>query len=390
MTSQIDNLQHYVRKEDNGMNRIEDLDVQRALTAVEKPSSRKSTPLGTVIEIPFGKFSAINPNVGKLSLLPEIRYMMQRIGLNESRLTGLRLEHKLLHNILLRNYCPDAFPTSVGLSEALENGAGEDPADRLAKIFPEGFCIKAALGAGSPRGVVDSRNLSILAEIRSGQLLLNSSNTVLEEKWIVQARIDVDVEYRVHTLEDRVISRLTYRYRNTDLELHRAQAEAFVVGVLRRLPAGLIKDSFCGWDIALTKDNRFMVIEINYAGLHTVYRPGYQCSGSLENGPKSPANFALLVAHVQREYGLDVRCLYTQADSGDSQSIYFRKVDWWLRLLRIEDLVDSLTSETKMTCGVSRLGDLNALGHNSVERMYFRNLRGLSHEIEKFMFPSDW
>ena len=104
--------------------------------------------------------------------------------------------------------------------------------------------------------------------------------TLVEERWLVQERIAVDQEYRVHGLEDLVLPGMTFdRYGAGSVPEGRAEVNAYVESLLARLPDALVGESLYAWDVARLAEGCFRVIEVNLVGFHPVYEWGFQASG---------------------------------------------------------------------------------------------------------------
>ena len=62
-----------------------------------------------------------------------------------------------------------------------------------------------------------------------------------DEAWIVQEKVRIEKEYRVHSIEDRVIDDLTLlRYGTGDIPGERDAPNTFVQRLLDRLPGDLV------------------------------------------------------------------------------------------------------------------------------------------------------
>jgi len=100
------------------------------------------------------------------------------------------------------------------------------------------------------------------------------AGTLTDEEFIVQERQYIRNEYRVHTIEDRVIGDLTvYRHQGSVKSDERHGPNGYVQRILDALPAGITSSSNLGWDVALLDTGSFAVIEVNIGGIHTVYNP---------------------------------------------------------------------------------------------------------------------
>lgn len=207
-----------------------------------------------------------------------IRQLFHVFGFDEYRQLRWRLEHKLVQALILRHYCPKAIPVTHGLSKyrAVDRSRFRRS---LHEAFPDGFYIKAALSDSTGEREVCDRTHLILAAIESGQESLREC-AITEEDLIVQERVPMLKEYRVHSLEDRVIEDCTFRrYGRGNIPGERDAPNAYIQAILDRLPDALVAGSLYGWDVGLTANHEFRVIEANPSGIHPVYKPGFHCSG---------------------------------------------------------------------------------------------------------------
>jgi hypothetical protein len=132
---------------------------------------------------------------------------------------------------------------------------------------------------------------------------LRTAETLVDEEWIVQERLSLMEEYRVHTLEDSVVPDLTrFRHSNRPAGSERKTVEGFVQEVLDSLPNGFVAETCCGWDVARMRDGPYKVVEVNFAGLHPFPPCGFQCSGFMALPPWGPAAFAELLSFVEAKY----------------------------------------------------------------------------------------
>jgi hypothetical protein len=125
----------------------------------------------------------------------------------------------------------------------------------------------------------------------------------------VQEALPIRQEFRVHSLEDIVLPTMTFeRYGPCAAPEERDEVNAFIAGLLARLPDALVGESLYAWDVARTTDGAWRVVETNLVGYHPVYERGFQASGFFQYHPMGPPLLADLVRHVRRSYhvGLDV------------------------------------------------------------------------------------
>jgi hypothetical protein len=170
---------------------------------------------------------------------------------------------------------------------------------RVAADFGADYLIKPVLGAGSgDNGTFDHR---------AGVQSVVDTAPAAVETYIIQKRVAIVQEVRVHTIEDRLIPGLTFpRYGRVPLnESARASAERFAADQLDALPNELVFDSLYGWDIAQSPTG-WTIIEINPTGFHPVWCRGYQTTGFVQDGSDAHANLAFLIDAIQSLYAIPI------------------------------------------------------------------------------------
>lgn len=210
-----------------------------------------------------------------------IRQLYRALGFSEHRQLRWRIEHKLVQALVFNHYCPGVFPVTRGLSAHLRGVGRSRVRQSLQDEFPEGFYIKAALSDSSgDHEICDSTEL-ILASIEAGQdHPIPEHTAITDESLIVQERIPMVKEYRVHSIENHVIEDCTFhRYAGGNIPGERDAPNAYIQSILDQLPNGIIGESSYGWDVGLSPDGNFRAIEANPSGFHPIYKPGFHCSG---------------------------------------------------------------------------------------------------------------
>jgi hypothetical protein len=161
--------------------------------------------------------------------------------------------------------------------------------------------------------------------------------SIADEEWIVQERIPIDVEFRVHSLQDRIVDDLTFRrYTGGDIPSERHAPNRYVQSLLDRLPAGFISGTLCGWDVARTPAGKFRIIEANFAGFHPVYRPGFQVSGYFVNLDWGAKSTAQLMRFVENRDRLRIDAL-ADVDVESKERTFYGEVIRWKQRLAAEE-----------------------------------------------------
>jgi hypothetical protein len=208
---------------------------------------------------------------GLLGHLP-LRQLYKALGFVESHPFRWHLEHKLVQALVIRRYCDGVYPVTLGLRrfahQQSQSGDQEAIYDLLRRLY-----VKRSLGYGGS-------SVNDEATREAWQSLEGSFDCsgISQEQWVVQERISIEEEYRVHTIEDAVVDDATYvRHTPRLAREDRHHPNSFVTEVVRALPDAFLANSVCGWDVARTAAG-FKIVEVNFAGLYTAVCPGFQGS----------------------------------------------------------------------------------------------------------------
>jgi hypothetical protein len=259
---------------------------------------------------------------------------------DEARIFQWRIEHKLIQALVLNHYCDGSIPPTRGLSRELAAVIPELRLNTLERLCADGFMIKATLGYGSGEKKIIHRAPMVLDE-------LNASNgfqvpdSLCDETFVLQKKIEIEQEYRVHSLEGRVIPSLTFfRYRPDIVPSDRDGPNSYVQDLIGRLPSGFLSGAMYGWDVAYTS-GRFMVIELNPVGLSPVFEPGFHCSGFFLDSSWGPPVTAKFLRFVEEEYDTKIKIDVDVLGDGEEFQVYLW-VARWKELLDAADAVQSL------------------------------------------------
>jgi ATP-grasp domain, R2K clade family 2 len=280
-------------------------DIAASIRAFEAP--RRKTPSHTMLYLPVSQGEALSEGRASNYRAMLTRQICRGLSFDEHRHFNWRLEHKLVQALALNHFRPGVAPDSRGLGRQLQSIAPEFLRTTLERHFPRGFFIKPTLGDSSGDDEKSDRTRNVLAAVESGEMLAGAPSCISEEAWVIQERVPIRREYRVHSLQDRIIHDLTFRrYIPGNIPGERDAPNAFIQSLLDRLPAAFVTESLLGWDVALTTSGRFVVIEVNFCGFHPVYRRGYQCSGYFLDKDWGASNVARLLRFIERAYGMKV------------------------------------------------------------------------------------
>ncbi len=234
-----------------------------------------------------------------------IRSLFNHMGFDEHRLFRWGLHHKLVQALVLSAFAPGSFPATRGLVSVISQGEGGTVRDRVRSWKELGYLFKKTLTTGSgEHGRVDFTRQAI-ATLETNSAL---DATMDHEELMLQKRIEIAEEFRVHSVEDQVAEHLTVgRYRGG--YAHNPEHDyvnEYVSSLLKVLPDGLTTGTFHNWDVARTLENEFVVLEVNLTGFNPSFRPGFQCSGFFR-GPQGPIMLARFLRFVESRYGVKIR-----------------------------------------------------------------------------------
>jgi hypothetical protein len=293
---------------------------------------RRRRTLGRDLELRLSDAIPLLKGLAGSSRALLIRQLFQVFDFDERRPALWRLEHKLVQALVLNHLLPGSMPVTRGLHFTLQGVPRSNVREYLASEFSDGFVIKVTLGDSSgDRAGADLAD-SVLDSIEAGQASLKRAEgehappgceSLAEEKYIVQQRVDIAHEYRVHSFEDRVILNLTTRrYGDGTVMSERDAPSAFVQDLLDRLPDGLIGGSLLGWDVAKTRGGAFRVVEVNFSGYHLVHRPGFHCSGYFHDPGSGQGNTARLLSYIGAADGVKIIVLPDAATYPEENRFY--------------------------------------------------------------------
>lgn len=260
-----------------------------------KPQSLLRKSKNKTFELRENKFLTTNLSGGVGALI--IRAILYKMGINERRLFKWRLENKYIQYRVLTHFNPGCMADTISLSKLLN---AQEGVSKIKQLFDKGFFLKATLGHGSfINGAFD--RTAEFDDIQSSGLI----NKEINEKWILQKKMDFREEFRIHTFSRDIIYGATLKIKGLD-SLDNFEAEEFVKNILYNLPDSILQGSMMGWDIGRTNDNKYYVIETNLTGFHPEYSRGFQTSGHVEEVIDGPIICAWLNNYFKRKYGISI------------------------------------------------------------------------------------
>jgi hypothetical protein len=226
-----------------------------------------------------------------------VRTLLSQLAIDESYIFQWRLENKYIQYQILNFYAPGSMPHSIGLSELLNESEG---LQRIKDLFSSGYFLKATLGDAS-FATKSWDKTNDFEKIIKEPLVIEEY-----EKFIIQKKLRLRREFRVHSFCKQVIPLLTYRIPNTQHFNFDDEAEEFVEDVLSKLPNQITEGTLIAWDIGLTTNDKLYVIEANFTGFHPEYRRGFQTTGYVDNHPYGTIICAWINSYFKKYYRIGV------------------------------------------------------------------------------------
>jgi hypothetical protein len=303
----------------------------REIDAFQGPRRRRINR--DTLQLPLSQAIPLLQGLGGNTRALIIRQLCQLLEFDEHRHLQWRVEHKLVQALILNHYCPGVMPVTRGLDLRLLRTGISGFRRSLHEEYPNGFYIKSALGDSSGERSDCDRTHIILDAIERGHRNVTRPPTLIEEMFVIQERIPIAREYRIHTIEDRFLEDLTFlRYGRGNIPGERDRPNAYVQSILDKLPDGIVAGSLCGWDVALTFERKFHVIEVNFSGFHPVYKRGFHCSGFYHDPDWGASLTARLLRHLENADGVKVVVQPDTEDYPSEQRFYADVIHWQERL----------------------------------------------------------
>lgn len=223
-----------------------------------------------------------------------IRAMLYWLDIDEFYVLKWRLENKYKQYQVLCYYYPHCVPKTFGLSSFLMQSNG---VEKIKTLFQKGYFLKATLGDASYTTKSWDKT-GRFDEILHEQGICSS----VYEKYMIQERLQIKSEFRIHSFYRDIIPCLTYLTQGNSQ--YREGAEDFLNKVLNNLPDTILQGTLIGWDIAVTHNDLFYVIEANFTGYHPEYRKGFQTSGFFDDHQYGSIICAWLNVYFRKLYGV--------------------------------------------------------------------------------------
>jgi len=234
--------------------------------------------------------SELSGNYGALF----IRAMLYYLQVDEHHVLKWRLENKYKQYEVFEYYNPGSCPRSISLCSLLTSAGG---VQKVKDLFNEGYFLKSTLGDAS---------YSTHSWDKSWQLeQIIQQTDICEgryERFMLQKKLQIQSEFRIHTFCKDIIPSLTFLIQGN--KQYRDGAEEFLNNILPNFPDAILEGTMIGWDVALTYDSQFHIIEANFTGFHPKYRKGFQTSGFFDNHRYGPIICAWVNTFFRKNYGV--------------------------------------------------------------------------------------
>jgi len=200
-----------------------------------------------------------------------VRAILDELGVDQHRIFRWRLENKYIQYLIFNHYVPDSMAVTFSFANLMLE---HDSVQKINQLCANGFFIKSTLGDSSGRKKSFDRTEELDEIIHSHRALYKDE----QEKWIIQQKLDLQDEFRIHTFGKDLIDGLTFVIAGGNSSNGWA-AQRLVRTVLEKLPDSILQGTLIGWDIGVTTSDKLYIIEANFTGFHPEYGEGFQTSG---------------------------------------------------------------------------------------------------------------
>lgn len=255
-----------------------------------------------------------------------IRSILFEANINEHHVFRWRLENKYVQYLVLNYYNPDCMPETISLSKLLSGTNGDQ---QVRQLFEKGFFLKATLSECTGKTNTFDRTNEFDQIIGNPK---SKYSTNYNEQWILQKKLNLQAEFRIHSFSKDILYGLTFKVTGV-LKLDNYSAESFVKNLLDNMPDPILKGTLIAWDIGLTIDNQYYVIESNFTGFHPVFNYGFQTSGYFQDRPYGPISCAWLNMYIKNKRGVSVSSVDISLLNGTR---FFTAFIFYLSMFRYE------------------------------------------------------
>lgn len=265
-----------------------------------------------------------------------VRTLLKKLNVNEHHVFRWRLENKYRQYQVLNYYMPGCVPETIGLSQLLSR---DDGISKIKALCQNDFFIKATLG---------HRSGELKSFDRTDELdnIIHSDQKEEEdlEKWVLQKKLNLQEEFRIHTFSRDIIYGLTFIMKGLDSSKSSC-AEKFVGEILEKLPETISQGTLIGWDIGITDTNEYYVIEANITGFHPQFARGFQTSGYFGDPEFGSVMCAWLNNYFRIKYGVFIDAVES---SLLSSNLFYKEFMYYASLFR-NNHIEFLRNKVKNT-----------------------------------------
>lgn len=227
-----------------------------------------------------------------------IRAILYQLNIDEFYVLKWRLENKYKQYEVLNFYIPNCMPSTIPFSSILYQ---KDGIKKISIFFSQGYFLKATLGdaSGADQSWDKTNEFEQIAS-------LSSVCTGQYENYMLQKKMHIKSEFRVHTFSKDIIPGLSYVTHGEKQNNYHMGIERFLSKILKKMPDSILIGTLIAWDIAFTTDNKYYIIETNFTGFHPEYRKGFQTSGYVDDHKYGPIICAWLNIYFKKYFGVYV------------------------------------------------------------------------------------
>lgn len=283
-------------------------------------------------------YNNLSGNIGAVF----VRALLNKLNVNEHHVFRWRLDNKYRQYQILNHYFPGCVAKTIGLSELLAENDGHK---KIRELCENGFFVKSTLGHRTGQAGSFDRTAELDGIIKLHQGKGDQEKENQPEQWILQERLDLNEEFRVHTFGNDLIYGLTFIMAGQDSSKSSA-AEIFVQKILTTLPATILQGTLIGWDVGITHANEYYIIEANFTGFHPEFYAGFQTSGYFGDTDYGPAICAWLNNYFKNKYQISID---TVEQNFRSTSPFFEEFLYYKSIFN-DEYISILQNKTKGIC----------------------------------------
>jgi hypothetical protein len=300
-----------------------DIFLKELIADIENTQPQKIRQFKTQHTFEFSLYPSLTEHLSGWIGAVLIRSLLQQLHIDEHHIFRWRLENKFRQYQVLNYYVPGCMPSTFGLGKLLKETNGTQ---KIQDLVRKGYFVKATLGHGS--GKTKSFDKTDLLDDVLASVPEESSGL---ESWMLQQKIDIKAELRIHSFEKQIIQGLSFPTGGEQVS-DKLQAEGFVEDILQQLPESILNGTLLAWDIAVIKNGQYKVIETNITGYHPEFAAGFQTTGYVDDEVLGPIVCAWINTYLKHFYCLSIAG--TDPPELTSQNLFLHAFDFHNKLIR--------------------------------------------------------